>query len=289
MKLTTKVLSENPNQKSVRVSIITVCYNAEKTIRETIESVLNQTYTDFEYIIQDGLSQDHTMDIVREYAPKFAQRGITYCYQSSKDTGIYNAMNKATEKARGEWCIYMNADDSFYSNSVLKEVFGTETYKGYDAVYGAYCRHDEKNSYVFQSEKIETLPKKMPFVHQAIFIRTEVMKQYGYDEQYRLCADYDSCFKMYADGKRFQKIPTVIANYSIRGISGTENIKALDETVLIREKHAEQFPISRYQKSKWAYLKCMMYLKNCMPDFLIRYLRCVKVFFRVKLLHKTTN
>lgn len=273
----------------MKVSIITVCYNAEKTIRDTIESVLMQTYTDFEYIIQDGLSKDQTMEIVEEYAPKFAQKGIPYRYESCKDAGIYNAMNKATQKANGEWCEYMNADDSFYSESVLQEIFGTESYEEYSAVFGGYCRHDERNSYVFQSEEIDILPRKMPFVHQTIFVRTDVFKKYKYDESYKLCADYDVFFRMYADGHQFKRVDVIVANYSISGISGSRNIQALDETILIREKHRAQFPISNGSRMKWKYMRSMMYIKRLVPKSVIRRLRQWKAYVRVQLLHKKTT
>lgn len=272
----------------MKISIITVCYNAEKTIRNTIESVLRQTYINYEYIIQDGLSVDSTMKIVEEYAVKFQEADISYRYESVQDSGIYNAMNKATEKARGEWCIYMNADDSFYNERVLQDVFENEDYYGYDAVFGAYCRHDEKNSYVFQSEPIEILPQKMPFVHQAIFIRTLVLKNYGYDEKYRLCADYDAFFKMYIDGCRFKQIPIVIANYSVGGASGEGNIKALMETINIQRKHADVYPITIYRQFLWKYKKIYMRFKNFIPPNLMIVFRRIKAFIRLKILRKST-
>lgn len=272
----------------MKVSIITVCYNAEKTIQETIESVLNQTYKDFEYIIQDGSSSDNTMKIVEEYAERFRNARIKYRYESEPDTGIYNAMNKATSKANGEWCIYMNADDSFYSNRVLQEVFEDNDYEGYDAVFGAYCRHDEKNKYVFQSEAIDIIPRKMPFVHQTIFVRTNVFRNYGYDEQYRLCADYDAFFKMYADGRRFRQIPNVVSNYSVSGASGESNIDALEETIQIQKKHSDQYPISFERRIRWKMKKLYLMAKNQIPESTMIILRKAKAVFITRILKKDT-
>lgn len=272
----------------MKVSIITVCYNAENTIRETIESVLNQTYTDFEYIVQDGISNDNTMKIVKEYAERFRNAGIRYRFESESDTGIYNAMNKATAKANGEWCIYMNADDSFYNNCVLQEVFEGKDYEGYDAVFGAYCRHDEKNSYVFQSEAIDILPRKMPFIHQAIFVRTNVFRSYGYDEQYSLCADYDAFFKMYAEGHRFKQIPNVVSNYSVSGASGERNIAALEETIRIQNKHSAKYPITFSMKLHWKMKKLYLRIKNLIPESLMITLRKAKAFLFTRILKKDT-
>ena len=272
----------------MKVSIITVCFNAGKTIQETIESVLNQTYTDFEYIIQDGMSSDNTMEIVEKYAEKFCNVGIRYQYESELDTGIYNAMNKATSKASGEWCIYLNADDSFYSNRILQEVFEDSDYEGYDDVFGAYCRHDEKNNYVFQSEAIDILPRKMPFVHQTIFVRTNVFRNYGYDEQYRLCADYDAFFKMYADGRRFKQIANVVSNYSISGVSGESNITALEETIQIQKKHSDQYPISFGRRIYWKTKRLYLMVKNQIPESTMITLRKARAVFITKILKKNT-
>lgn len=273
----------------MKISIITVCYNAENTIKDTIESVLNQTYSDFEYIIQDGKSTDHTLDIIYSYKDRFKERGIPYIVVSEKDGGIYNAMNKATKIAKGEWVEYMNADDSFYSETVLEAIFGPDNLKGIDAVYGAYSRHDNKKSYVFQSEDIDIMPQKMPFVHQTVFLRLSTFKEYMYDEEYRLCADYDAFFKMYADGKVFKQSSIVIANYSIGGVSGTANIKALKETISIREKHSAKYKITFKDRMRWKYMYCVMIIKKFIPEEVLCVARNIKAYIRVEMLHKTTT
>ena len=79
---------------SVKVSVVTVCYYSEKTIRDTIESVLNQTYSNIEYLIIDGKSADRTVEIAEEYRQAFEERGMEYIISSEKDHGIYDAMNK---------------------------------------------------------------------------------------------------------------------------------------------------------------------------------------------------
>ena len=93
------------------ISIITVCFNSSKTIRQTIESVLNQTYTNIEYILVDGKSTDNTVAIIEEYAPQFTAKGIVYRWVSEPDAGIYDAMNKGIKLATGEWIGIINSDD----------------------------------------------------------------------------------------------------------------------------------------------------------------------------------
>lgn len=93
------------------ISIITVCFNSAKTIRQTIESVLNQTYTNIEYILVDGKSTDNTVAIIEEYAPLFAAKGIAYRWISEPDNGMYNALNKGFDKSSGEIMYWLNSDD----------------------------------------------------------------------------------------------------------------------------------------------------------------------------------
>ena len=103
-----------------KITVVTVSFNAEGTIENTIRSVLDQSYDDFEYLILDGKSTDQTYEIVKSYDSSFKEKGIVFRHFSSPDSGIFDAMNKAVQEAQGEWIIYMNADDSFYDQNVLK-------------------------------------------------------------------------------------------------------------------------------------------------------------------------
>ena len=99
-----------------KISIVTVCYNAERSIKSTIESVLKQTYTDYEYILIDGKSTDNTYKIVCSYDKKFKNRGVQYRHISEQDQGIFDAMNKGIQMARGRYINFMNADDKFHDS-----------------------------------------------------------------------------------------------------------------------------------------------------------------------------
>lgn len=112
-----------------KISIITVCYNAENEIEKTIESVIKQTFNDFEYIIIDGSSTDSTLNIVNSYK-SYIQQII-----SEPDKGIYDAMNKGIKMANGEWVIMMNAGDQFASNTVLDEIFSSYIPDSIDFIY----------------------------------------------------------------------------------------------------------------------------------------------------------
>ena len=103
----------------MKISIITVTYNSASTLRDSIESVLNQSYSDIEYIVVDGLSKDNTVDIIKEYVPKFNGR---LHWISEKDQGMYDAMNKGISMATGDVIGIINSDDFYHRNDVIAEI-----------------------------------------------------------------------------------------------------------------------------------------------------------------------
>lgn len=103
----------------MKISIITVTYNSEKTLKDTLESVLKQTYTNYEHIIVDGLSKDNTMKLIKEYEPKYNGK---LKYISEKDSGLYDAMNKGIKMATGDAIGILNSDDIYAHENVLQEI-----------------------------------------------------------------------------------------------------------------------------------------------------------------------
>ena len=118
------------------ISVITISYNERDSIRGTIESVLGQTYHDFEYIIKDGGSSDDTVSIARAYEKAFVEKGIKFRLITARDKGIYDGMNAGVAEACGEWINFMNAGDEFFSNDVLEKVFKNRDWSGTDLIYG---------------------------------------------------------------------------------------------------------------------------------------------------------
>ena len=117
----------------MRITIITTTFNSGKTIRDTVESVFRQTYKDIEYLIIDGASKDATLDIIKEYEPKFGGR---MRYISEPDRGIYDAMNKGLRMATGDVVGFLNSDDFYTSPAVLERVVQDFSKNEIDAVYG---------------------------------------------------------------------------------------------------------------------------------------------------------
>lgn len=126
----------------MKISVITVAYNSEKTLGDTIRSVLSQTYGDIEYIVVDGNSKDGTMDIVRKYEPEFHGR---MKYVSEPDGGIYDAMNKGIKMASGDVVGTLNSDDIFASNDVIEKVAETFADTDCECMFGNLNLVDSEN------------------------------------------------------------------------------------------------------------------------------------------------
>lgn len=239
-----------------KVSIITISYNAENMIDETIRSVLDQTFTDYEYVFIDGKSKDGTVETIRSYLDRFEEKGVSYQLISEPDKGIYDAMNKGVALAKGQWVLMLNAGDAFAHDRVLEVFFKDQEYKS-DIVYGdvVYKFDTGKKIYYKRSAPapLEKIKEGMVFCHQCVFVRNEILKKYGFDTQYKIVADYDSFIRAYLDDVSFEYVNKAVAIYDCAGLS-TSNIKgALTETALIKEKAGFSFENKSINKLKFRY------------------------------------
>ena len=201
-----------------KITVVTVTYNAEKCLEETILSVINQTYPYIEYIVIDGGSTDGTIDIIKKYAAH-----IDY-WVSEPDKGIYDAMNKGIDKATGEWINFMNAGDCFVSEKTLEKVFDQD-YLEYDFIYGDRVNKDILGLYIERANpfwlKDSYCPQK-GVCHQCTFVKTSLAKLYPYSLQYLYAGDYEMMLNVYyAKGKfLYRPIAVGILN-TIEGFSTT--------------------------------------------------------------------
>lgn len=258
-----------------KITVITVCYNAAATIRNTIESVLIQDYKNYEYIVVDGASEDETLSIAETYRKDFDSKNVPLSVVSEKDNGIYDAMNKAIDMASGDWIVFMNADDSFYNADSIRLVFERDL-NGCSVVYGDCVRIDGNGAYPMKANPPETLPKQMPFMHQAVFTKADLCKKYKFDLSYKLCADYDMFFKLYSLGYKFKQADVTVCNYSIRGISGCALLDAQKEVIQIKKKHSSKYPITVSDRLHWRLDAVKMRIKMIMPEQLLSELRQIK-------------
>ena len=198
----------------MKVSVITVCYNALEDLKKTVESVLAQSYRDMEYIVVDGGSKDGTIDYLTAVRPRFEARNLSLRWISEADRGVYNAMNKGIEMASGVFINYMNAGDGFYSDFSLELFFAHQIDPMAGVLYGDTCQIFDFGSGIAKREDYLKDNSIMPFCHQSSFVKTELMKKYRFDESYRIIADHDLFYRMHVDGVVFQYIEEVIANYN---------------------------------------------------------------------------
>lgn len=216
-----------------KVTIITVCYQSEATIARTIRSVLEQDYDRIEYIVKDGGSGDRTNEIVESYGDKFRKKGIAFFHIVEKDRGIYHAMNEATAKCTGDWVLYLNSDDCFYSKDVISSNLKWLQDKETAVVYG-----DSVSVWKGKQKRLEhdhsQLTNGMSLCHQACFIRGDLIRAQLYQEKYRIGADYDFFLKLYLQGQKFQKSPHIFCLYSKEGLSSTDLVYSYQEFLEIR-------------------------------------------------------
>lgn len=182
----------------MKVSIITVCYNSEETIEKTIQSVINQTYTDLEYIIIDGDSNDKTTDIILNYKDK-----ISY-YISEPDKGIYHAMNKGIELSSGEIVAILNSDDCYINDKIINEVVKTFIEHDVDSIYTNLYLVDQKNTdKIIRNCTYNNYEKGLFFKgwhppHPSLFLKKEVYDKFGkFDTTYKIASDYELMLRLF--------------------------------------------------------------------------------------------
>lgn len=207
-------------------SIITVNYNHRDGLRKTIQSIISQTYTDYEYIIIDGGSDDGSVEVIKEYSDK-----ITY-WVSERDRGIYNGMNKGIAQAKGTYVNFMNSGDVFYRKDTLEKV--SSLMDDSDFIIGKDYNQDPDNGEVFTT----ILPMRISMAafymwtlpHQSAFIRRTLFTDSLYDETLRIVADWKFYLdKIVYEGKTVQLLDLPICNREQEGVSISQSSKTVEE------------------------------------------------------------
>ncbi len=199
----------------IKISVITVCYNAVDVIEETIRSVLKQTYRDLEYIIVDGQSNDGTSDVIRRYE---ADAGVRYI--SEPDDGIYDAMNKGSMLAGGDYIQFLNAGDVFADELVIEKIAAGLGKTNADVLYGniIYRYPDGSTNIRIYGQFCSTLFYYLLgdcINHQAIFARRECFSKHRFDLDYQICADREWMIRLKKDGYRFKALDMIVCEYSL--------------------------------------------------------------------------
>ena len=250
------------------ITIITVCFNACEDLKKTLDSVLSQSYEDYEYIVVDGGSTDGTVELLQQYKELFKSHHKTFKYITEKDKGTYDAMNKGANLANGKWINYMNAGDSFYNDNTLNIFFSHKILDDSAVLYGDTLQvYDFGCGIAKASDYMKDNPI-MPFCHQSCFIKTDVMKLFKFDLTYRIIADHDLFYRIHQSGMKYQYISTVVARYNGQyGISATNPLLLRKEGLRIHHINEKwYYPLALL----WTYLRYgwIQAFKNHMPNYL---------------------
>jgi len=205
----------------MKISIITSVYNNKETIKDAIESVVNQIYKDIEYIVIDGASSDGTIDIIKSYKDKITT------FVSERDKGIYDGLNKGVSLATGDIIAFLHSDD-LYANDAVVQMIADEFLKdsSLDGVYGdlIYTPKDDTSKVLryWKSREFDMgLLKKgwMP-AHPTFFVKREVYEKYGrFDLGFKIAGDYDFMLRVLSAGIKVKYIPTVLYKMRVGGES----------------------------------------------------------------------
>ena len=267
--------SHNSNNQSLMrvsssplMSIVTVVRNREQALTRTMQSVIEQTYDNIEYIIIDGGSSDGTVQRIREY-----EKHIDF-WISEPDSGIYDAMNKGIDRATGEWIIFLNAGDVFADPNTVSRIF-SELRDDTDVLYG---RHEElfdsKHSRKPALGDLRDLWKGMVFCHQSMLVRTALMKASKFNTQNCIAADFEFIASLQAQQHRFQALDILISKVLADGYSSSNNLSMIRQQWLISKRFfGNTLSIDIYYLASLASVSIKNSIKRCFPRHIANYLR----------------
>ena len=210
---------------NTKISIITVAYNSEKTIRKAIESVLGQTYAPYEYVIVDGKSKDNTVAVAQEYTDRFQAKGIKYTIISEKDKGIYDAMNKGIAFAQGEIIGMINSDD-WYEACALEVVAKTYQEENFDMMYADLNLVKENSDVIVKRAKMRKYITSRDWNHPTTFIKKAVYNVMQYDNS-NIYADFDMMIAIRKKGYKVVTVNKVLANFATGGVSNVKKFSSV--------------------------------------------------------------
>lgn len=213
----------------MKVSIITVCYNADALLEKTIKSVLEQTFQNIEYIIIDGGSTDSTLKIIDKYRQEID------VVVSEKDNGIYDAMNKGIQQATGEWINFKNAGDRFISPSAL-EIFFSEPVKESVGIVHGDCLYENDWGYITVKPGSESSGHGIPVLHPSTFVRTSLHKQILFDTSFKSSGDFDFITRCRKLNVNFEYRPLTVCSFITGGFATQNRLLTFKEDCRILEK-----------------------------------------------------
>lgn len=241
-----------------KYSIIVATFNSEKTLKLTLDSLLSQTCKEFEVIIVDGLSKDHTVSIIKEYEGKFSEAGISYLWSSEKDAGIYDAWNKALKKVSTSWIAFLGSDDTYYPNAL--ELYSKELNKHSNINYiCSRVEYIDSNGRVLKvlgnPYTYSQMIRYMNIAHVGSFHHKGLFEKHGdYNTDYKIVSDYDFFMKCGRDIKAayFESITAKMLN---SGVSNNNIATVFKEVLKIQLKHKKISKLQSYFEYYYSFLR----------------------------------
>lgn len=236
---------------SKTVSIITVTYNSQKTLAATMESVLKQTYSQMEYLIIDGASEDGTVELAESYRERFEQRGGRLCVVSEPDGGIYDAMNKGIRLASGEIIGILNSDD-WYEPDTVETVVKEFEKEECDLLFANVRMHKRDGSSFVKKARVRRFQTSRDWNHPTMFVRADVYKSHPFRNQ-GIHDDYGCYLQLAKEGYRIKTLNKVLANFRMGGVSNHKSMKeALNR---VKDRYRWCYRVNGY--SRWYLLECV--------------------------------
>ena len=216
------------------ISIVTACFNSEDTIKDTIESVLNQTYTNFEYCLIDGKSTDGTINIIKRFEDKFKKKGIIFKWISEKDLGIYDAFNKGIYLSKGKWISFLGSDDYYLNDAIEKynRILSKKYNAKIDLIYSNVILVDNDKKIEIK-KGIWSWPsfrRNMNIAHVGALHNRDYFHKYGnFNDSYKIAGDYELLLRA-KENLKTSKLNEVTVIMSMGGVSNKLVKKVYQET-----------------------------------------------------------
>lgn len=205
------------NKDDIRISVITVTYNSEATLADTMRSVMEQSYPPYEYIIVDGQSTDSTLSVAESFRRGFEEKGIGFTVISEPDDGIYDAMNKGIDMASGDIIGIINSDDRYEKNalSVVADEYKKEEY---DLFYADVRMIKPDGSSFIKRARNRKYATSRDWNHPTTFITKRIYDRYHYRTE-TIHDDYDLILRLKRDNARIRVVNKTLADFSMNGVS----------------------------------------------------------------------
>lgn len=211
------------------ITVITVVKNGEKTLENTILSILSQDYPNIQYLIIDGLSTDGTHEIIRKY-----EHTVDY-WISQTDKGIYDAMNTGVTFANGDWINFMNSGDVFAGESICSSIAEIVQKAPYSVVYGDCIAQNTLNDHeiTIKASSLSRISRGMVFSHQSAFIKTSELRETPFNLSYKIAADYELILSLFKRNRNFYYVDRPLCKIAIGGLSYSNPMTIIEQMRVI--------------------------------------------------------